>query len=71
MLRKAHYYDGMKLQNTHTNMQKLNVFLTDSEKEQAKRIAKSKGMTFAGWLGVAVKDAMAKEKTGSQPRIGG
>lgn len=60
----------MKLQNTHTNMQKLNVFLTDSEKEQAKRIAKSKGMTFAGWLGVAVKDAMAKE-TGSRPRIGG
>lgn len=51
--------------------QKLTVMLSDTEREKAKRIAKSKGMTFAGWLGVAVKDAMAKEKTDSHPRIGG
>ena len=60
----------MRLQNTHMNTQKLNVFLTDSEKEQAKRIAKSKGMTFSGWLGVAVREAISKEKGQGRSRHG-
>ena len=51
--------------------QKLTVMLSNSEREEAKRFARSKGMTFAGWLGVAVRDAMAREKAGSRPRIGG
>ena len=46
--------------------QKLTVMLSDSEREEAKRYARSKGMTFAGWLGVVVRDAMSKEKTGAR-----
>lgn len=40
--------------------------ITALEKENAKRIAKSKGMTFAGWLGVVVKDAMKKDEKEAQ-----
>lgn len=40
----------------------LKVQLAISEKDKAKAIAKSKGMTFAGWLGMAVREAMRKEQ---------
>ena len=41
--------------------QKLTVMLTSREREEAKQYAKTKGMTFAGWLGMVVRDAMQKE----------
>lgn len=35
--------------------QKLTVMLNEEEKDQAKALAKSKGMTFQGWLGQLIK----------------
>ena len=45
----------MKLQKAHIETQKLTVMITASERDTAKAIAKSQGMTFAGWLGQLVK----------------
>ena len=46
---------------SNDQFQKLTVRLTSSEKEEAKRLAKSKGMTFQGWLGFVIKEAVQKE----------
>ena len=39
--------------------QKLTVQITLEEREQAKKLAKSKGMSFMGWLGQLVKNELA------------
>ena len=44
----------MKVQNC-SQFQKLTVMISEIEKDEAKSIAKSQGMTFAGWLGQLVK----------------
>lgn len=51
----------MRLRNTQNETQKLTVLLATRDKERAKRIAKRRGMTFQGWLGGVVKEAIDKE----------
>ena len=51
----------MKVQNC-THYQKLTVQISSEEREQAKKLAKNKGMTYAGWLGQLVKKELTAEK---------
>lgn len=53
----------MKLQNTH-NYQQLKVCITAAEKQLAYEMAKSKGMTFQGWLGQLIKKELKEEENG-------
>ncbi|MCK9329746.1 MAG: hypothetical protein M0Q94_07725 [Candidatus Cloacimonetes bacterium] len=36
--------------------------ISASERDEAKAIAKSKGMTFQAWLGFLIKNELAKER---------
>ena len=53
----------MSMDSLKNEMCYLKVRITGADKDKAKVIAKSKGMTFAGWLGMVVRDAMQKEMT--------
>ena len=44
----------MKIQNC-TQYQKLTVQISLEERELSKKLAKTKGMTYAGWLGSLIK----------------
>lgn len=48
----------------------LRVAITDCEKAAAKRLAKSKGMTFQGWMGQLIKRELeeAQRRKAIQPR---
>lgn len=52
----------MQYENSYRKMTLLKANISTAERDQAKAIAKSKGMTFAGWLGMAVREAMRKEQ---------
>ena len=53
----------MKVQKC-TQFQKLTVMITASERNKAKAIAKSRGMTFSGWLGQLVKSQIYDASSG-------
>lgn len=36
--------------------------ISASERDEAKAVAKSKGMTFQAWLGFLIKNELAKER---------
>ena len=40
----------------------LKALITKDEAKQAKEIAKSKGMTFQGWLGNVIRQELQKEE---------
>jgi len=43
----------------------LRVAITDREKAAAKRLAKSKGMTFQGWMGQLIKRELEESHRGN------
>ena len=43
----------------------LRVDITDREKAAAKRLAKSKGMTFQGWMGQLIKRELEESHRGN------
>jgi hypothetical protein len=43
----------------------LRVAITDREKAAAKRLAKSKGMTFQGWMGQLIKRELEEAHRGN------
>ncbi len=43
----------------------LRVAITDREKAEAKRLAKSKGMTFQGWMGQLIKRELEEAQRGN------
>ena len=45
----------------------LKVQITTSERDTAKAIAKSRGMTFSGWLGQLVKHEIYEASTSGMP----
>lgn len=47
---------------TLQNCKKVNIAISPQEREQAKSLAKSKGMTLQGWLGQLVKKELTAEK---------
>lgn len=55
----ANYIMGMKDANANNTMN-LRVAINEAEKREAKKIAKSKGYSFQGWLGHVVKNELAK-----------
>ena len=50
------------MQTLSSDRQKLTIAISPVEKEQAKALAKSKGMTFQGWLGQLIKNALKEER---------
>ena len=56
----------MKVQKC-TQYQKLTVQISLDERERAKKLAKSKGMSFMGWLGQLVKNELATSTAASHP----
>lgn len=50
------------MQRKSDNAVWIRAFITNSEREQAKALAKSKGMTFQGWLGQLIKNALKEER---------
>lgn len=54
---------------TLQNCKKINISISVNERDKAKALAKSKGMTFQGWLGQLVKRELeAAEKEASNER---
>ena len=51
----------MQYEKSYQTTTLLKASITAAERDKAKRIAKAKGMTFSGWLGMVVRDAMQKE----------
>ena len=49
----------MKVQNC---IPKLTIAISPEEKEQAKTLARAKGMTFQGWLALVVRTALKEAK---------
>ena len=59
------------MKSTKTNITRtqsaslLRVAITDREKAAAKRLAKSKGMTFQGWMGQLIKRELEEVRHGN------
>lgn len=52
----------MKFEDSYHNGSLVKAKISSEEKEQAKALAKSKGMTFQGWLGQLIKNALKEER---------
>ena len=52
----------MKFEESYHNGSLVKAKNSSEEKEQAKALAKSKGMTFQGWLGQLIKNALKEER---------
>lgn len=50
------------MQTLNSDLQKLTISISPDEKEQAKTLARSKGMTFQGWLGLVIRNALKEGK---------
>lgn len=45
------------------NTQQIRAAITKDEKDRIYKLAKSKGMTFQGWMGQLIKSELAKEES--------
>lgn len=69
-VKKWTYHGAMKIQNCN-HFQKISVAISPEERVHAKEIAKSKGMTFQGWLGQLVKRELELESRKIEADDGG
>ena len=46
----------MQYEKSYQTTTLLKASITAAERDKAKRIAKAKGMTFSGWLGMVIKE---------------
>lgn len=56
----------MKLINLNNSTEMLRANISQEEKESARKLAKSQGYTFQGWLGQIIKRELYKEVSDAQ-----